>query len=414
MSGSVTVIGGVSSHKLTGLVSVPVSGLSSSSQSALQGVLSGLSTAIEGGLAGMTNNDLIAGAVFSSTISGTNNLLELTNTDSTGGTTSGSTSGVAFGVSSIYSAVVVQVPGTITVNGSTTSADYLTGASSNVELNTQNGTTNTVVAAGGNDTLNLRGNNNVGITGGDNRVRTFAGSNTVLASGNASVIAGTPSGYAGKLELINQSTAAATVFGGAGSATVFGGLGGGTFVGGTSGHNLLTGGVGSVELVGGGNGDTLSAGANSIGGASPTSTGTNYLFAGSGNETLLASSVTGTNLFAAGNGSDVISSQGKGTQYFFGGSGSATMSGSTVSGSSNVYFFGTPTATGGNDVITNFNVAKGNTLFALDGANITSITSSSLSGTPGALVTLSDGTHITLLNVSAASISGSQGGTVIT
>ncbi|GBQ25457.1 hypothetical protein [Acidiphilium acidophilum] len=401
MSSSVTVVGGVNNTTISGTVSVPVSGLSTSALTSLQSSLSALSLSVVGGTEGLTNSDLANGSVYGSTVSGTGNLLVLSNTDSVGATTAGSVSNVV-GVSSIYSSVVVQAPGALTLNGSgATNANYLLGASSNVDLFTGTGK-NSVVAAGGTDTINMLGNTAVTVSAGEDTVKTYAGSNTVVATGSASVYAGTPTGYAGSVDFINGSVAG-SMNAGAGKATVFGGNGGGTFIGGTSGSNSLVGGNGSVFLVGGGNNDTLVAG----GGGATSSSGANYLFAGSGNETLMATSVTGTNLFAAGSGTDVMMGSGKDTQYFFGSTGSATMTGSTMTGSSNIFFFGTSGNSGGNDVITNF--GKTSQLFAVDGTNIAAITQVTTSGSPGALVTLSDGTHITLTGVSAASIQGSIG-----
>ncbi|MEE3502836.1 hypothetical protein [Acidiphilium acidophilum] len=401
MSSSVTVVGGVNSATISGTVSVPVSGLSTSALTSLQSSLSALSISVAGGTEGLTNSDLANGSVYGSTVSGTGNLLVLSNTDSVGATTAGSVSNVV-GVSSIYSSVVVQAPGALTLNGSgATTTNYLLGASSNVDLFTGTGM-NSVVAAGGTDTINMLGNTAVTVSAGEDTVKTYAGSNTVVATGSASVYAGTPTGYAGSVDFINGSVAG-SMNAGAGKATVFGGNGGGTFIGGTSGSNSLVGGNGSVFLVGGGNNDTLVAG----GGGATSSSGANYLFAGSGNETLMATSVTGTNLFAAGSGTDVMMGSGKDTQYFFGSTGSATMTGSTMTGSSNIFFFGTSGNSGGNDVITNF--GKTSQLFAVDGTNIAAITQVTTSGSPGALVTLSDGTHITLTGVSAASIQGSIG-----
>ncbi len=404
MSSSVTVVGGVNSSTISGLVAVPVAGLSSAALLSLQSSLTSLSNSVTSGTVGLFNNDLLAGAVSSTT--GSPAVLELTNTLSNGATTAGSYSGAAVSVASGYSTVIAQVPGTLSLTGSGANTNYLLGAGTNVSLNTIGGD-NTITAGGGNDTISLQGSNTVSVTGGLDILRIYAGGNTIMASGSASVFAGPPSGYAGKIDFINGSSAAATVFAGSGSATVSAGAGGATVLGGSSGSNSLIGGSGAVYFVGGGNGDTLAAG---FGGAT-TVTAPNYLYAGSGNETLLASSVTGTNLLQAGSGADVMSASGSATQYFFGSNGSATMTGSSMAGANNVFFFGASGNSSGNDVITNF--GKNSELIALNGTNIESVTSTTLNGTPGALVTLSDGTNVTLLGVNAASISGSQGGNVI-
>lgn len=415
MSGSVTIIGGVQSNTLTGLVTVPTTGVSSGDQSALQGLLNSISTIAEAGAIGITDVNSITGSTAGTVLGGNANVLEITNTDSTGLVHSGSVTG-SVAVSSSYSAVVVQVPGDLTVNGSGANQQttYLLGGASNVVLNTNgasNATTTQIIAAGGNDTLNLSGSNSATVTGGMDRVRTLAGTNTVVASGSATVTAGTPTNYAGTLDFINNSSASAVVLGGAGSVTAFGGNAGGSFTGGTSGNNSLVGGNGSVFLVGGGSGDTLEAGAN----GATTSSGPNYLFAGAGNETLIATSVTGNNLLQAGGGSDAITASGSGAQYFFGAGGSATMTGSTVSGATNVYFFSNSSLTGGSDIITNF--GKNSQVIALNGTKISSIASlaqSQAAPQGGSLVSLSDGTKVSLLGVNSSTLQGFVGGSAIT
>lgn len=406
MSSSVTVVGGVNNGSVSGAVQVPVTGLTGSALANLQSSLGAFATSIIGGTAGFTNVDSVAGTTFGSTVSGTNNLFELTNTDSVGATTAGTISG-SIGISSVYSAVVVQAPGAVTINGSGVSTEYVLGSSTIVDLNT-NGGNNTIVGVTSSDTINATsGNSSISYSSGSNKSVTDTGNNTIVATGSASVVAVVAKGYAGTINFTNNSSKAAEVVAQAGSATVFGGNAGGTFLGGSAGSNLLVGGSGAAFLVGGGNNDTLEAG----GGGATTTNGANYLFAGSGNETLLASSVTGTNLFAVGVGTDVISTAGSGTQYFFGSSGTASITGSTTTGANNIYFFGSTTAQSGNDIISNF--GKNSELIATNGINIESISSITTNGSPGALVTLSDGTHITLTSVSAASIQGAVGGNVI-
>lgn len=406
MSSSVTVVGGVNGSSISGSVTVPLGGLSSTALAALQSSLAVLSAGVAAGSEGLTNDNLLTGIASGQTITGSSNLLELTNTDSVGATTSGSITSVV-GVSNSYNAVVVQAPGALTINGSGGSTNYVLGAASNVELFT-NGGSNTIVAGGGNDNLKLFGSNAVTLGGGQDTALVFAGSNTVVATGSASATIATARGYAGTIDFTNASSVAASVNANAGSATVFGGTGGGTFQGGTSGSNLLVGGSGSVVLVGAGNNDTLMAG----GDGATSSAGSNYLYAGVGNETLLASSVTGTNLFNVGFGQDVISTAGSGTQYFFGSSGNASITGSTTSGSNNIYFFGNATGQGGNDIISNFGTTNSQ-LIAINGVNIQAISEVNTNGVAGALVTLSDGTSITLSGVSASSIVGSVGGNTI-
>ncbi|HEX7390226.1 MAG TPA: hypothetical protein VF286_08945 [Acidiphilium sp.] len=448
MSDFVTVIAGVSSGAASGAVSVPVlaSGLVSSLGSELQFPLSEISASIASGASGMTNANVITDRAFVDTISGESNLLEFTDTDSIGATASGAFSG-SVSVSSGYSTVIAQAPGSYSIDGAgagTVAAGgfgysfgtlYILGAQSNVDLTTSSIAGSYILGVGGNDTLNLYGPpvtlngadtlnpQDFGIaafTGGNDRVRALSGINVVEATGNASVFVGVPTGSAGQIEFLNASSVAGTVIGGAGSATVIGGNGGGIFFGGTSGKNLLIGGKGGNTLVGGGNGDTLEAGGSgpSIGGGifSITGVSTNDLFAGTGNETLLAGSTSGGNMFVAGSGTDIVSTSGAGNQYFFGGTGSATMTGSanlTVAGAKNVYFFGQAGgASGGNDLITNFS-STSSALWVTNGNDITTITSTTVNGASGALVTLSDGTRITLMGVNASGIQQYQGGRYI-
>jgi Ca2+-binding RTX toxin-like protein len=415
MSSSVTVVGGVNNGALNGLVAVPLAGVSATAQSALQSALTAISNEIVAGTVSFTNVDQVTGTTALTTgTSATGGLFVVSDQQfSSSAPAIGAALTGSYTVGTAFSTIIVEAPGTETVSASNNNGQsFVLGANSNVDLFTGMGT-GSVIAAGGNDTLNLQGTQSAVISAGNDRVKTYSGSTTVVATGSASVFASVVKGYAGSMNFVNNSSSAALVAGGSGSLTVFGGAGGGQFSGGTAGNNLLIAGSGAAVLVGAGNNDVLDAGFNADGVTpSATVTGNDYLFAGSGNETLQASSATGTNLFQAGVGSDVISSAGSGNQFFFGNSGTATMTGSTASGAVNVYFFGTPTATGGNDVITNFNLAT-DKLFAIDGTNITSVTGSTVNGTPGVLVSLSDGTQITMQGITVAQASVYAGGSFI-
>jgi Flp pilus assembly pilin Flp len=415
MSSTVTVIGGVNQGTLNGLISVPLTGVTSTAGAALQSALTAISNQVTAGSVSFTSFDQATGQSESTTgTSATGGLYVISDKYFGPAGSPGTPGNGVYTIGSAYSTIVVKAPGTETVTASNNANQlFVLGSKSNVDLFTGTGT-GSVIAAGGNDTLNLQGSQSAVLSAGDSRVKSYAGNATVVATGSASVFASVVKGYAGTMNFVNNSTAAATVAGGSGSLTVFGGAAGGTFSGGTSGNNLLVAGSGGAELVGGGNGDILAAGFNagSTTTASGTVTGKDFLFAGVGNETLLASSATGTNLFQAGVGADVISTAGSGDQFFFGNSGTATMTGSTAANAINVYFFGTPTATGGNDVITNFNLNT-DKLFAIDGTNITSITGSNVAGTPGVLVSLSDGTQITMQGITVAQASVYAGGSFI-
>ncbi|GAA5264768.1 hypothetical protein ACOSOMT5_P1193 [Acidiphilium sp. MT5] len=415
MSSTVTVVGGVNGNALSGLISVPLTGVTSTAQAALQSALTAISNQVSAGTVSFTNVDQVTGATALITgTSATGGLFVISDQQFPGSAPTGASSTGSYNVGSAFSTVVVEAPGTETVNASNNNGQtFVLGATSNVNLFTGTGT-GSVIAAGGNDTLNLQGTQSAVLSAGDVRVKTYSGSSTVVATGSSSVFASVVKGYAGSMDFVNNSAGSVLVAGNSGSLTVFGGAGGGHFTGGTAGNNLLIAGSGAAVLVGAGNGDVLDAGFNADGvTASPTVNGTNYLYAGSGNETLQASSATGSNLFLAGAGVDVISSGGSGNQFFFGSSGSATMTGSTVTGAVNVYFFGSATGnTGGNDVITDFNLNT-DKLFAVDGTNITSVTGSAVNGTPGVLVSLSDGTQITMQGITVAQASVYAGGSFI-
>lgn len=445
MSQSVTVVGATKNGHLTGLITIPIgSGLPESALHNLQLNLTSLSFNVLTGTTGLTNLD-VAGqsgaiSIAASPMTGTN-LLEFSNLSVGGATGHGhghdyggmngyglggwqaggpnddndpghgggrgsgrgtgggpsTTPGMADIVATVpsgYQTVIVQALGNVTLTGNGALGEsYLFGASSNVDLNTQGGT-GSIVAGGGADTLNLSGNYAVTLAGGSDAITVTGGSDTIRAFGTKTA-----------LQFVNQSTERTTVFAGAGSATIFGGAGGGSFHAGAAGANSLIGGAGAVSLFGRASGDILEAG-ESTGGA--TVGGINNLQAGAGNETLLASSLTGANKLVAGSGSDSISSDGAGLQTFYGGRGSATITGSTMAGSTNIYLFGAASAPGGVDLISNFKPGK-DVFEGLNGATISTITASSFGGQAGALVTLSDGTHVQLAGVSAASISSSIG-----
>ena len=422
MSSYITVIGGVnnSATHVSGIVQVPTSGLSSSDLTSLQGVVDNVNAAVAGSSLSMTNFDAITGAVASFTgRSATGGLYEVTNTDSTGASTAGTVTNLKVTVPSSVNEVVVQVPGTVSVAGNGYVSTYLIGSQSNAVISTNGSaallgvstSTNQIVDAGGNATIYAGGDNQATLSGGLDRFKVLTGNDTVLATGNASVQAGVPTGYAGTLDFINSSSAQATVLGGHGSVTAFGGNAGGLLYGGTGGNNSLIGGNGAVSLVGAGNNDYLLAGGNGA-----TSVTNNDLFAGPGNETLMASASTQNNILAAGAGTDIISSSGSGNQAFFAATGSATMYGSTVSGATNTYFFSSSLqGGGGNDVIENFN-SKTDNLVILSGVNIVSVTGANNGNYPNgaALVTLSDNTQITMVGYNANSLQKFVGGSIIT
>ncbi|HEY1856441.1 hypothetical protein [Acidocella sp.] len=225
-------------------------------------------------------------------------------------------------------------------------------------------------------------------------------------------------GAGGTLTFINHSADAATVYAGhhgAGSAvSAFGGAG----------NSYSVGGNGAVTLQGSATHDYLDA---------SSSIATNVLIAGTGLETLVASSTMGANTFELGlppTGSQhapiadaVVSTSGSGLQTFMlGSSSSSTLTGSNAAGATNLYDFMRDSATesngGAHYTITDFNAAN-STIFITDSttaAGSVHLDSIAKSG-GGAEILLSDGSTITLKGVDPQSLvahSSNSGGISIT
>ncbi len=224
---------------------------------------------------------------------------------------------------------------------------------------------------------------------------------------------------AGGPDFVNRSHDAATVFSGhhgdgLGAATAFGGSGGGD-----------SGGAGAVTLSGSGNGVYLEV---------TSAKGTNLLIAGSGMETLVASSTTGANTFELGLPSTgsrdapianaVVSTSGSGLQTFeLGSSSASTLTGSNAAGAINLYDFIRDSATesngGAHYTITDFNAAN-STLFITDSTTAAGSVHVENIGKAiggGAEITLSDGSTIALKGVDPQSLvahSGANGSISIT
>jgi hypothetical protein len=478
MSGSLTVIGGVNNTSVTGLVTIPAVLPSGSVLTNLQNFLStvagGAVTAGGGNfqnlnaanMTGSVNSDITVG-------SGTAGLLDITNTNSTGGTTAGAAS-VSFSVPGGYNYVVVQAPGheTVTGNGST---NFLAtfGSLAGVTFNTGGGS-GTVAAGGpsnftvlegnswsyvgsgvggetvagvaGNSTIEVFGTgpgagnpSNVvaldassvtAVAGGSNDlIESFdgtGGSISVTGGANVLVNGGSVSVYAtagmtsvnaffeqggGQLYFVNNSTVAATVSGSVNDSVSGGRV---TAFGGAGGGVYVGGLGGNNSLVGGTGLVTLyGAGANSTLTAA-SSGGDNVLFASEGEAS------SGGNIFQASTGSTTAVSYGTGTQQFFAGvSGQDVFTGSlstpTVPGQANIYYFNQDSTGSGSDIITNFRVGtdalviNGNS--SVGGVSIASIQTNGGSG-GGVIVSLSDNTTIKLYGValSAADAATASGG----
>jgi len=453
MSGATLTIGGAfNSHN--GIVSVPSSfwgdtSTSGSVNQLLENYLVSLTASITGGTYAFENNDIAASGDFvtvPASVSGS--FEEFTDVDSVGGVTTTSASG-AYTVSSGVTDVLVQAPGNMTLAGNGTTNNVVFGANSNVNytqsiggsaiivaaggqnvINVTAANVNDIVASSGNDTVvfNGTGGNDQIFAAGDATTKVFVGGSdaaTVTASDNAQVGVLFIQRSGGTLDFINNSSHAQTVFSaaygssqGVNSVTVNAGAGGGLYVGGVAGNNSLIGGSGAVTLVGGGPGDVLEG----------NSSVSNFLFGGSGFETLLGGTGSANNLFAVGlpypgigalTASGLVSSNGSGYQSFYiGNTNGETLTGSTVTGSLNSYVVqsdttGGNTVGGGNLVITNFHA--GDYLYLEDAAGTAlgsaSIYSISADKGPhgGTDIYLTDNTRIQLLGVSAAQISTVSG-----
>jgi len=462
MTGATLTIGGAfNSH--VGIVSVPSSFLgdtsstSGSLNSLLENYLVSLTSSIQGSsTTGATyafeNNDVAAGpgndfvtAPASGSVSGS--LEEFTNTEFVGDASSVSASG-SYTVSSGVTDVVVQAPGNVTLAGNDSTKFALFGAGSNVNYTQSIGGSASIVAAGGNNAINVTaanvndtvysaGNDTVSFngTGGNDSVNADGDATTAVLIGGSDIATVTASGNAqstvvfmphsgGNLDFINNSTQAQTVYSGSytasGGANVFApnsitvnaGAGGGFYVGGRAGNNSLVGGTGAVTLQGGGTGDVL------IG-----SGASNNMFGGTGLETLIGATGSGNNVFQIGldyvgigqvTASGIVSTNGSGVQNFIiGNTNGETITGSTVSGSSNMYAVvgsDTGSLTTGGSTLTITNFGANSVIFLVDsttqGPSDTSIYSIQAAGGVGGGtdVYLNDGTTILLKGVNCSDV----------
>jgi len=474
MSGSVTVVGSSLNNGLIGLVTVP--GSFGTTQSAIQTLLTSVSGSVtvngvnfeNENVAGLSGNQAVTVGGFSS------GLFELTNSSSINGVTSSGLANVSVDVSSLYNTIVVEAPGSETVNSSANGLLAVFGNQSAVDFN--GGGSGTVIAAGSGDfvgldagtwsvfasggdsvqsgaasaTINTAGAGNVvGLLGGSSSVNlggsgdlietynsgvtgniTISGVNDrVLVDGGSDTVTAVTgqSGLnvffnlsGGSLDFINNSTTSATVSGAVngaigGSVTAFGGAGGGTYIGGPGGNNSLIGGSGLVTLLGSGTNNLESV--NGAGAAG------NVLSVGnSGSSTLIASATTTNNTFYGGaTGSSVMESSGKGVQTFFVGTNDQeNLTGSTTTGAVNDYYFLQSASGSGSDVITNFRLSTDQIFIDTFGSDQGEVSVAAVTAKAGAnagsIIQLSDNTTITLYGVSVQQLTNAgvgAGSTVI-
>lgn len=239
---------------------------------------------------------------------------------------------------------------------------------------------NDVISAGaGNNLIGLGGGNNFVLSGGSDTIIAGAGNNSIVAGNGTSALV---FGSSGQLVFVGGVGSSATVVGGSGNETLFGGsLGQGTFFVG-SGSFLLDAGSSSDTVIAGAGSSSVVALAESGGSLTLFSpVAHNTLLAGAGNETLNAAGGTaGNDLFA--------------------GSGSASMVGGA--GPDVFAFVKSLTAGGGgSDTIAGWTNNDSLAVLGYGGGGIVSQTS--VNGS--ALITLNDGTKITVEGVSNVPVS---------
>jgi Ca2+-binding RTX toxin-like protein len=219
------------------------------------------------------------------------------------------------------------------------------------------------------------------------------GSTTINSNGADTIVAGSGAttvnvlGTAG--DLVYGGSRVSTEVGLDASVTINGGVGGGTFFGGTAGNNVINSCSGAAIMIGGGSGDVLTA----------TGTANDILEASSGAETLNAAASSGNDAFFGGFGSDSIVG-GTGTNAFTAGPGNMTLFGG---GASDLYVFldGATSQT----VIQGFNASHDYIKLSgfAAGADQAAFSGATASAS-GTLITLSDGTHITLAGIAPGTL----------
>ncbi len=240
----------------------------------------------------------------------------------------------------------------------------------------------TVVSGSGAATINAAGGTQIWLGSGPAVVNS-TGSDMVIGAAGASTLHGGNGLVAlsfGATDFIGGS-GAATVAGFAGALTVAAG-GGGLFLGAPGGHNVITGGSSPSTIFGGGAGDVLRAGTG----------GGDVIVAGAGAETISAAAATGATWIYAGSGPDLIST-GTGATSVLLGTGAATILAGSGLGLFAVSHGSHSSVTIGNfspsaDYLSLAGFPAGEAAAALTGATITA---------GDETLTLSDGTHITLL-----------------
>ena len=220
---------------------------------------------------------------------------------------------------------------------------------------------------------------------------------------------------------VTDGSAGSTVVGGAGAATVYGGAGdtvlftgqGSSFVGGSGTATVIGHGGDTIWAAGGGgqyyagadsmvstrSGFSLvMAGAGTL--ASLGGDGTDLVVLGGGADTVDASAGSGAHTIFAGSGEDSITG-GTGADIVFAGTGNATLAGGA--GSANLFVF-VDGAAGGRSVIADFRVGEDRLMLqGYGGAAAADAVSHAIVSDGATILSLSDGTQVSLLHVASAS-----------
>ena len=294
---------------------------------------------------------------------------------------SGADGGLTFAAGSGNDLVVTGGGNNLLIGGSGNDT-FITGGNDTVLAGSGNG----LIQASGNSLLNLQNSNATVVMNGADTVIAGSGSNAIFSLTDNSP--NTVFGGSGNLIFVGGA-GASTVTGTTGAATLFGGTGGGNLYGGHSGTNILVinpNATASTVLIGEG-GNTQEFNFSSV---------DNVLNAGPGNATLVGGNATGNNLDILGAGND-IAALGFGADTLQAGTGAATV----IAGQGNGVFDFISGQAGGTMLVGNFN--PGHDQINLHGYAAGEVSkdlaNQQISG-GSTLLTLSDGTKITFLNVS--------------
>jgi Ca2+-binding RTX toxin-like protein len=295
----------------------------------------------------------------------------------------------------------------------------------------------TIVAAGGNNAITIQGSPatvggfDILLDSGTNTIDAAAGNNSINAgTGNNAVTLGAGANYL-------NSNGSDTVIGGTGTDTINVQAGSVTYTGGSGGLLFQGGGLGQASSVVGGTGAVTAygglGGGYIKGGISETP---NILIGQAGQTTLVSASNAGDSLFSAAGGDSLVGSSGGNDTFYSGGSGDTVAFGggndtftapnhfgppfTFPSSISDVFQFNAASTHGGNDIINNFTVGADS--ISLTGYSVTSdtitltnykssvnasvgVTVPGVTGAPGwnSVISLSDGTTITITNVTTLS-----------